>query len=157
MTKQQSEKVQSCPESDSESRSVVSNSCNPMDYTPGQNTRVGSLSLLQGIFPTEGSNPSLLHCRQILYCLRYQGSPNKVYSNCGSLMFPLQPLAPSPQKRLCLLYTVIIRSKCDSVWDCKLQNTMQVDTMAIFIVALFLHCFSVMLPTLISGGHFSPL
>uniref|UniRef100_A0A452GAI3 peptidylprolyl isomerase n=1 Tax=Capra hircus TaxID=9925 RepID=A0A452GAI3_CAPHI len=58
--------------------------------------------------------------------IKVKGSPNKVYSNCGSLMFPLQPLAPSPQKRLCLLYTVIIRSKCDSVWDCKLQNTMQV-------------------------------
>ena len=34
--------------------------------TPGQNTGVGSLSLLQGIFPTQGSNPGLPHCRQIL-------------------------------------------------------------------------------------------
>ena len=32
-------------------------------------------SLLQGIFPTQGSNPGLLHCRQILYQLRHQGSP----------------------------------------------------------------------------------
>ena len=36
---------------------------------PGQNTGVASLSLLQGIFPTQGSNPGLLHCRQILYQL----------------------------------------------------------------------------------------
>ena len=36
---------------------------------------VGSLSLLQGIFPTQGSNPGLLHCRHILYQLSYQGSP----------------------------------------------------------------------------------
>ena len=43
--------------------------------SPGQNTGVGSLSLLQGIFPTRGSNPGLLHCRQILYQLSYQGSP----------------------------------------------------------------------------------
>ena len=43
--------------------------------SPGQNTRVGSLSLLQGIFPTQGSNWGLLHCRQILYQLSYQGSP----------------------------------------------------------------------------------
>ena len=43
--------------------------------SPGQNTGVGSLSLLQGIFPTQGLNPSLLHCRQILYCLTHQGSP----------------------------------------------------------------------------------
>ena len=31
--------------------------------------------LLQGIFPTQGSNPGLLHCRQILYCLSHWGSP----------------------------------------------------------------------------------
>ena len=63
-----------------ESRSVVSNSLRPHGpYSPwncpGQNTGVGSLSLLQGIFPTQGSNPGLLHCRQILYQMRYQGSP----------------------------------------------------------------------------------
>ena len=38
-----------------------------------QNTGVGSLSLLQGIFPTQGSNPGLLHCRWILYQMNYQG------------------------------------------------------------------------------------
>jgi len=43
--------------------------------SPGQNTGVGSLSLLQGIFPTQGSNPGLPHCRQILYQLSHQGSP----------------------------------------------------------------------------------
>ena len=39
-------------------------------------TGVGSLSLLQGIFPTQESNRVLLHCRRILYQLSYQGSPN---------------------------------------------------------------------------------
>ena len=47
-------------------------------YSPwnslGQNTRVGSLSLLQGIFPTQGSNPGLPHCRQMLYQLSHKGS-----------------------------------------------------------------------------------
>ena len=43
--------------------------------SPGQNTGVGRLSLLQGIFPAWGLNPSLLHCRQILYQLSYKGSP----------------------------------------------------------------------------------
>ena len=43
--------------------------------SPGQNTGVHSLSLLQGSFPTQGSNPGLLHRRQILYQLSYQGSP----------------------------------------------------------------------------------
>ena len=44
--------------------------------SPGQNTGVGCQALLQGIFLTQGSNPGLLHCRQILYCLSHQGSPN---------------------------------------------------------------------------------
>jgi len=43
--------------------------------SPGQNTRVGSLSLLLGIFPTQGLNPGLPHCRQILYQLSHEGSP----------------------------------------------------------------------------------
>ena len=53
-----------------ESHSVMSHSLHPMDRSwwncPGQNTGVGSLSLLQGIFPTQGWNPGLLHCRRIL-------------------------------------------------------------------------------------------
>ena len=43
--------------------------------SPGQNTAVGSLFLFQGIFPTQGSNPGLPHCRQILYQLSHKGSP----------------------------------------------------------------------------------
>ena len=46
--------------------------CSPWN-SPGQ-TRVGSLSLLQRIFPTQGSNPGLPHCRQILYQLSHKGS-----------------------------------------------------------------------------------
>ena len=65
----------------SKSDSVMPSLCDPTDYTspwnsPGQNTGVGSLSLLQGIFSTQGSNPGLQHCRQILYQLRHQGSPH---------------------------------------------------------------------------------
>ena len=44
-------------------------------HSPGWNPGVGSPSLLQGIFPTLGSNPGLSHCRWILYQLSYQGSP----------------------------------------------------------------------------------
>ena len=43
--------------------------------SPGQNTGVGSLSLLQGIFLTQRSNPGLLHSRQILYQLSHKASP----------------------------------------------------------------------------------
>ena len=43
--------------------------------SPGKNTRLGCHSLLQGIFPTQGSNRGLLLCRWILYHLSHQGSP----------------------------------------------------------------------------------
>ena len=45
--------------------------------SPGKNIEVGSHSLLQEIFLTQGLNPSLLHCRPTLYCLSYQVSPEK--------------------------------------------------------------------------------
>ena len=45
-----------------------------------KNTGVGGLSLLQGIFPTHKSNQGLLHCRRILYQIRYQGPKNGVKS-----------------------------------------------------------------------------
>ena len=67
------------------SRSVVSDSLwPPGPYpttllcpcdSPGKNTGVGCHALLQGIFPTQGSNPGLLHGRQILYCLGHQKRP----------------------------------------------------------------------------------
>ena len=65
----------------SKSHSVVSNSLQPHGLycpwnSPGQNTRVGSHSFLQGIFPTQGSNPGLLRCRWILYQLSHQESPS---------------------------------------------------------------------------------
>ena len=64
----------------SERCSVVSDSLRPHGlYSPwnssGQSIEVGSCSFLQGIFPTQGSNPGLPHCRQILYQLRHQGIP----------------------------------------------------------------------------------
>ena len=62
-------------EKETESRSVVSHSLQPHGLyspwnSPGQDTVTSSHSLLQGIFSTQGSNPGLLYCRQILYCLR---------------------------------------------------------------------------------------
>ena len=64
----------------SESHSVVPISLQPHGLyspwiSPGQNTGVGSLSLLQGIFSTQGLNPGLLHFRWILYQLSHKGSP----------------------------------------------------------------------------------
>ena len=48
-----------------------------------KNTGVGSLSLLQGIFPTQESNPGLPHCRKILYQLSHKGSPVGKESTCN--------------------------------------------------------------------------
>ena len=66
--------------SQSQSRWVVSDSLRPYRlyspwYSLGPNTEVGSLSLLQGIFPTQGSIPGLPHCRRILYQLSHKGGP----------------------------------------------------------------------------------
>ena len=64
---------------ESESRSLMLTLCDPMGCSPwnswGQNTGVGSLSLPQRIFPTQGSNPGLPLCRQVLYQLSHEGSP----------------------------------------------------------------------------------
>ena len=64
----------------SQRRSVMSNSLWAHGLystwnSPGQNTGVGSLSLLQGVFPAQGSNPGFPHYRWIHYQLSHQGSP----------------------------------------------------------------------------------
>ena len=65
---------------ESESRSVMSDSLQPHGLysswnSSGQKTGVASPSLLQGIFPTQGSNSGLPHCRHILYQLSHKGGP----------------------------------------------------------------------------------
>ena len=80
--------------SESESYSVVSYSLRPHELwnSPGKNTGVGSLSLLQGVFPTQGSNPGLPYCRWILYQLNHQGSQRILeWVAC-----PLQWILPDP-------------------------------------------------------------
>ena len=59
----------------------------PIWNSPGKSTGVGCNSTLQGIFPTQGLNLGLLHCRQILYHLSHQGNP--LYSS--SLFLPSPP------------------------------------------------------------------
>ena len=65
------------PNPGTESRSPSLQADSLPSEPPGKsiNTVMGSLSLLQGIFPTQGLNPGLPHCRQILYQLSHQGSP----------------------------------------------------------------------------------
>ena len=66
--------------SESESCSVISDSLQPQGlysswHSPGQNTGMESHSLFQGIFPIQGSNLGLSHCRWIFYQLSHKGSP----------------------------------------------------------------------------------
>ena len=56
--------------------------------SPGKNTGVGCHFLLQGIFPTQESNPSLLHCRQIIYQLSCAAAAAKSLQSCPTLCDP---------------------------------------------------------------------
>ena len=95
--------------------------CNFMDCSlsgssvhPGNNTGVGSHSLLQGVFLTQGLNPGLLYCRQILYYLSYQVMSNSFATLCPwdfpgkntrvGCHFLLQGIFPIQGLNLCLLY-----------------------------------------------------
>jgi len=83
--------------------SVMSDSlppCGPYSpwTSPGQNTGVGSLSCLQGIFSTQGSNPCLPHCRWILYQLSHQGSPGFPRSTSYKDLYPSDLLRKCFQK-----------------------------------------------------------
>ena len=98
-----------CPLSPlTESCSVVSDSLQPHGlYNPwnslGQNTGVGGLSLLQGIFPTQESNPGLLNCRWILYQLSHKRSPISHMSSSKWLLFTS-------------LVTLLVTSRVCTVW-----------------------------------------
>ena len=86
---------------ESKSCSVMSDSLWPHGLyspwnSPGQHTGVGSRSLLQGIFPTQGSNCGLLHCRQILYQLSYQGGPSGDTPDSIDLLFTISVGHPMP-------------------------------------------------------------
>ena len=66
--------TQSCPTLRNPLDCSLPSSSNHGD-SPGKNTGMGCHALLQGIFPTQGSNPGLPHCRWIPYHLSHQGSP----------------------------------------------------------------------------------
>ena len=89
----------------SESHSVMSDSLRTHGLqsprnSPGQNTEVGSHSPLQGIFPTQGLNPGVPHCKQILYQLSHQGPKN---TRVGSLSL-LQQIFPAQESNWALLH-----------------------------------------------------
>ena len=105
------------------SRSVVSNPLqphglqharlfHPWDFS-SKNTEAGCCFLLQGIFPAQGSNPGLPHCRQTLYCLSHEGSSEKTliyfYGSCLYYSYFLgTPYHTTPG--------LLTRNKCKVLW-----------------------------------------
>ena len=68
--------------------------------SPGQNTGVVSLSLLQGTFPTQESSPDLLHCRWIFYQLSHKGSPRIL----GWVAYPFSSRSSRPRNQTRVSY-----------------------------------------------------
>ena len=101
----------------SESRSVMSDSLRPLGpyspwNSPGQNTGVASLSLLQRIFPTQGLNPGLPHCRQILYQLNHREAR-------ASQKNPLSEQYPKNLTQTVLLYLLAHQIRTIFLWSAK--------------------------------------
>ena len=107
--------------------------CDPMDWSlPGfsvhgilQDTGVGSHAPLQGIFPTQGSNPGLPHGRQVRYSLSHQASP------VSAVIFPVRqqcsngkrPALESVSRWSRLSFTLSVLASLDSMeyLDCKMR------------------------------------
>ena len=70
--------------------------------SPCKNTGVGCHAFLQGIFPTQGSNPGLLQCRWILYHLSHQESPESESVSCLVMCDSLRPHRLQPTRLFCL-------------------------------------------------------
>ena len=102
--------------------------------SPGQNTGVGSLSLLQGIFPTQGLNPGLPHCRRILYQLSHKGSPSlprKPINTvpCVKQRAPGNPLYSTGSSTWCAVMTqsfLISPRKCSPPLNDLLSNSLPI-------------------------------
>ena len=108
-------------ETESVSCSVVSKSLRPHGPqparlicpwdSPGRNTGVGSCAFLQGIFPTQGLNLGLPHCRQILFCLSDHSKHSINTSNAAHCVCSLSGPSVLPsdyvcESRHCIIYTL---------------------------------------------------
>ena len=108
--------------------------CDPVDNSPpgssvrgdspGKNTGVGGHALFQRIFPTQGLNPGLLHCRPILYHLSHWGSPNCfVFSKAWKILPSLPQGIPVLNKlwisEYCnaIITLTLCTERCDTAQD----------------------------------------
>ena len=117
-------------ESESESCSVMSDSlqlhrlCSRWNY-PGQNTEVGNLSPLEGIFPTHGSNPGLLPCRLILYQLSHKGTPTM--TNLDSILKSRDMTLLTEVHLVKAMVFPVVMYRCES-WTIKKAECRRIDT-----------------------------
>ena len=84
--------------------------------SPGKNTGMGCHALLQGIFPSQWSNPGLPHCRQILYCLSHQGSPRIL--GWVAYLFSRDLPAPGIEPGSLALHTNSLSAELPGKWWC---------------------------------------
>ena len=107
------------------SRSVMSD-CNPMDYMVRWILQARILewvacSLLQGIFPIQGWNLGLPHCRQILNQLSHRGSPLSCRLEPNSTLGSM--FHPHPSNLVLILFhqhnVINVINDCDTLWDCQ--------------------------------------
>ena len=88
-----------------------------MDF-PGKNPGEGSHFLLQWIFPTQGSNPGLLHLRQMIYRLSYVGSPEGTHTPCQAPCTHMQMHEPT-----CMHAHTCRRHTCSLLTSCLMLKT----------------------------------
>ena len=108
-----SEVTQSCPTLCDPRDCSLPGSSSPWDF-PGNSTGVDCHFLLQGIFPTQGLNPGVLHCRQMLYWDLTGMHVGSYFSNRGMNLCPLRWSEPSepPGKSYADIKLKIIKSWC---------------------------------------------
>ena len=149
--------------------SLLAVPCNPMDCSPpissvhgdypGKNTGAGCHALLQGIFPTQGLNPGIPHCKLILYCLSHQGSARILeyvaYPFCRGTSLPKIELAshalqvgsfpaelPGKPKGRIYVYKCVCVSVCVSVWSSVYSRQVRQKMSLAFPVSEERHCSS---------------
>ena len=105
--------------------------CDPCPWnSPGQNPGAGSLSLLQGVFPTQGSNPGLPRCRQNLYQLSHKGSPRILeWAAC-----PFSRGSSQPRKRTGVSCTAGgFFTSCAAREACAIEGTLLLSILSVIV------------------------
>ena len=94
--------------------------------TPGKNTRVGCHSTLQGVFPTQGLNLSLLHYRQILHHLSHQGSPFRIYPVFLHCSYSCECIRDKYIQFNSIQFSISVMSDSETPWTAACQASLSI-------------------------------